>query len=212
MDGIFPANNKEIFDKEALNKLLTELKLTDKNNNGIKEYKDRELTLEIAILSDSEEKEVVRIVKEDLEEIGFKVEIKEYNVDEFEKKIIKPRNYQAVIFGQSYGEEMSIYPFWHSGQFKTDGLKLSSISSKRIDALLENYQKEFNQQKKQEIIKTISIILKEEKYAVFLYQPLYNFVTDKRIKGLKRYGLIYPEEKFINIHNWHVNTNINLLF
>jgi ABC-type transport system substrate-binding protein len=128
----------------------------------------------------------------------------------FERDIIQPRNYELVLVGQNYGENIALYPYWHSSNWKSPGLNLSSISSKRIDALLENLLVQRSKAEREEYYEAIGDILYDDKYAFFLFQPVYNFATESRIKGIKKEYLLYPEDRFRNINYWYINDKLIL--
>lgn len=191
--------------RENAKKQLVVLGATDKDNNGFLEINSELLKFNLTINSDSESKKVARNIKEDLAKIGIEIIIEEKGSTEFERDILNPRNYQIVLLGQNYGKNKNLYSFWHSSQLKSPGLNFSQISSKRIDALLENYLTNQDEKEKDKILSAISKVIVDESYAVFLYKPLYVYTTDKRIKGLSKNYFIYPENRFIGIEKWYIN-------
>jgi len=213
--GTFNKYDKESYDintqRESAKKILSSLGAVDNDKNGYLEIGANQLTFILTINSDPESKQVANIIKDDLLIVGIEIIIEEKKPTELERDTLNPRNYQIVLLGQNYGVNKNLYPFWHSSQLKSPGLNFSQISSRRIDALLENYLKQESQLEKDKLLSATTKVITDESYAVFLYKPLYIFVTDKRIKGLSKDYFAYPENRFGNIEDWYIETKWSLV-
>ncbi|NTU69902.1 peptide ABC transporter substrate-binding protein [bacterium] len=192
--------------------ILSTLQAKDDNNDGILELNGGKITFALSINSDEESKTVAKIIKENLKQLGIEILVEEKNSTEFERDVLSPRNYQLVLLGQNYGANKNLYPFWHSTQLKSPGLNFSQVTSKRIDVLLENYLVKTDSEEKQKILETINKIILEENYAVFLYKPIYVYATDKKIKGLTKNYFTFPENRFIEIEKWYINSKWSFRF
>lgn len=163
---------------------------------------DKKFSINLSIMVDKESEIVAENIREDWKKIGAELKIKKVSQADFEKDIIKPRNYELVFLGQNYGENKNLYPFWHSSQISSSGLNFSKISSKRIDLLLENAVLEKNIEKRGQYLSAAAEIIEGDIYAFFLYQPIFNFITEKDVRGVKRSYFLYPEHRFNGIENW----------
>ena len=86
-------------------------------------------TLEFSI-STSDAPELVKtaeLIKQDLELIGMKVDIKTFAVGNLNQDVIRPRNYDALLFGEIINHESDLYAFWHSSQRKDPGLNVAIV-------------------------------------------------------------------------------------
>jgi len=102
------------------------------------------LSFSIATVNQEEMKKIAEELKKFMDEIGVKIEIKTFDVSTFEKDIIKPRNFDIILFGEVYGLSIDPLPFWHSLQKEDPGLNLSGYENEQADKLLEEGRKTFD--------------------------------------------------------------------
>lgn len=145
-------------------------------------------------------------LKEQWEKLGAEIEIKTYDISVLEKDIIKPRNYQAVLFGQVLGMIPDPLPFWHSSQKKDPGLNLSLYENKESDKLLEEARQTYDQEKRKELLEKFQEILIKESPAVFLYNPDYSYFVSKEINGVEAGKITDSYQRFSNIEEWYIRT------
>lgn len=145
---------------------------------------------------------VAETLKNQWQELGLELEIEKYPLFQLEQDFIKPRNYQALLFGELLGALPDPFPFWHSSQTKDPGLNLALYENKKADNLLEESRKLFSAEKLVEF----QNILIEDAPALFLYSPDYIYFVSKEIKGLESGKIIDPSKRFLGIENWYVKT------
>jgi len=150
--------------------------------------------------------EVASQLKDQWAELGAEVEIKTFDISQLEKNIIKPRNYESLLFGEVLGAVPDPFPFWHSSQKKDPGLNLAVYESKNADKLLEEARQI---QDSAEIAKNYAEfqdILIASSPAVFLYNPDYLYFVSNEIKGINTKIIVDPSKRFSNIGEWYIKT------
>ncbi|MDI6602574.1 MAG: ABC transporter substrate-binding protein [Patescibacteria group bacterium] len=150
--------------------------------------------------------ELANLLKSQWQALGAEIEIKTYDISALEKEIIKPRNYQAILFGQVLGIIPDPFPFWHSSQKKDPGLNLALYKNKEADILLEETRQNLDKEKRKELLEKFQEILIEDAPAVFLYNPDYLYFVSKKIKGVKTGIITIPSQRFSNIEEWYIKT------
>ncbi len=212
-DGIFPEDKfQNNFNLSKAKELLSGVGLKEIGKDGFLKKDGKTIELKLNIGDDQESEEVSEFLKESWKQIGINLKITKNNLADLERDVIRPRNYELLFFGQNLGFSLDPFPFWHSSQRKDLGLNLTSYSSKKVDVLLENAENTDDESKKKEILAKTEEALKQDKPAIFLYSSVYNFITDKNLKGLTKHFLIYPEHRFINIEDWYIKTKRILNF
>lgn len=144
------------------------------------------------------------MIKEALEQIGVTITIESYENEPFQKKVAE-RNYDLLLFGQSLGYNLDTYSFWHSSQVNT-GLNLSNYANAKADFNIQAIRGAFDedgQEKKEEHLKALGEIIKNDIPAVFLYTPTYYFLVDERIQNITSNYLLFPHDRFANILEWN---------
>lgn len=150
--------------------------------------------------------EVANLLKNNWEILGARVEIKFYQRAELEKEIIKPRNYQALLFGQVLGVIPDLFPFWHSTQRKDPGLNLAIYENKKADKLLEEARQTLSEVERKEKYEGFQEILIDDAPVVFLYTPDYLYLVSKEIKGINTKIIVDPSKRFSEIEKWYIET------
>lgn len=182
----------------------TRLKL----NEICKEIPEQTSELSITISTVDQELmiETAESIQKQLKKVGIRVFIELHDRGNLERDVIKPRNYEALLFGKALEFIPDPFPFWHSSQKTEFGLNLTMYKNEKVDELLENIRKEIDQNKQNEKLKEFQKIIIEDSPAVFLYNPDYLFFLSPRIKGITSGKIINPSDRFSSINNWYFQT------
>jgi peptide/nickel transport system substrate-binding protein len=147
------------------------------------------------------------IIKENLTEIGINVDVKVFEVGNLNQSVIRPRQYDALLFGQIVNTESDLYAFWHSSQRKDPGLNIAMYTNAKVDKILEealsNQDQNARQQKYQQMIEEI----KKDMPAVFLYSPNFIYIVSKDLQGFNIDNLTLPSDRFLNAYLWYTKTD-----
>ncbi len=150
--------------------------------------------------------EIALELKNQWKNLGAEVEIETFDISQLEKEVIKPRNYQSLLFGEVLGGLPDPFPFWHSSQKKDPGLNLAAYQSEKADKLLEEARQIEDFSQRTEKYGQFQDILIEDAPAIFLYSPNYLYSVSKEIKGINTKIIVDPSKRFSNIENWYIKT------
>jgi peptide/nickel transport system substrate-binding protein len=164
------------------------------------------LKLSLVTVSQPALKEAAVLLKEQWRALGVEVEIKTFDISILEREIIKPRNYEILLFGEVLGTIPDPFPFWHSSQKKDPGLNLSLYENKEADKLLEAVRQNLDEKERKEKLEKFQEILIEDAPAVFLYNPDYLYFVSREIKGINGERIIDPSKRFSQIEEWYIKT------
>jgi len=153
--------------------------------------------------------EIANLLKEQWENLGANVEIKTFDpmTLELEKEIIKPREYEAFLFGQALSLILDPYPFWHSSQKRDPGLNLALYENKTADKLLEEARKTQNLQERTKKYEEFQNVLINDAPVVFLFNPDYLYFVSPEIKGITPKIIASPSQRFSEIEDWYIKTH-----
>jgi len=138
--------------------------------------------------------------------LGIDVEVATSDIYSLELDVIKPRQYEALLFGQILGSIPDPFPFWHSSEKSDPGLNLSLYENKKADGLLENSRQNPSANTRRRNLEDFQEILIKDAPAVFLYNPYYLYYVSKEIKGIDAKVIADPSKRFSNIVNWYIKT------
>lgn len=150
---------------------------------------------------------LANLLKEQWAKIGVELDINALDISSLEKDVIKPRDYDILLFGEMLGLVPDPFPFWHSSQKQDPGLNLSLFSDKDCDKLLEEARQTSDENKKEKDLENFQDFLISEAPAVFLYNPDYLYLVSDQIKGINTKIISDPSQRFSGIENWYIKTS-----
>jgi len=182
----------------------------DKDEDGIreKEINGQETRLEIILTTTDwpELNQTAQLIKEQWEKIGAQVNLEMVEATIIQQEVIRPRQYQALFFGEVLSAEPDPFAFWHSSQRKDPGLNLALYQNKEVDKLLEEARQTLDEGARQEKYSQFQKLLVEDMPAIFLYSPSYLYPVNKKVKGISIEKFTLPSQRFSQIENWYIRT------
>lgn len=168
------------------------------------------LIIKLTAVEMPENNQIVQNIKKTWEEIGVKVKIDMIQPDQIETGVIKPRNFEAILYGQILDADPDLYAFWHSSQIGEGGLNLSNYANKDVDQLLEDARTSSDLGARIEKYKKFQEIITEDLPAIFLYSPAYTYIQSKKIKGFAVKSILIPRDRFTGVAEWYIKTGKKL--
>jgi peptide/nickel transport system substrate-binding protein len=150
--------------------------------------------------------QTAQLLKKMWGEIGAKVNLKIYEIGDLEQKVIRPRKYDALLFGEIMGRDPDAFAFWHSSQRNDPGLNIALYANITADKLLEEARTIFDTRKREKKYEEFQEEIIKDMPAVFLYSPHFIHLLPKAIMGLNQNSITISSERFSQIYNWHVKT------
>lgn len=152
-------------------------------------------------------KEAAEILKEDWEKIGAKIDVKIYETGDLNQNIIRPRKFDAVLFGQVVGRDLDLYSYWSSSQRNDPGLNIAMYTDTNSDKLLDDLRATFDDQaRKDKIIKWVNTI-KNDIPAIFLFSPEFIYETSSKLRGVNIGAITKSSDRWNGVENWYVETD-----
>ncbi|MEK7540567.1 MAG: peptide ABC transporter substrate-binding protein [Patescibacteria group bacterium] len=198
--------DKKGFDIEKGKQLLDEAGWKLPEGEEYRKDGDTLLEFTIATVNLPEYQQTLAILQESWKAMGVKVNVDIYAPEDIQIKVINPREYEALLFGEIVGTDPDPYPFWHSSQTKHPGLNLAIFFDKDVDSLLTEARKTNDQEQRRLKYLHFQNILAEMVPAIFLYNPTYTYSIDKRVRGVGEAYITVPADRFRDIGLWHIET------
>lgn len=212
--GESPNIVKYNFNLEEAKKILEQAGWVDKNNDGIREKSvtnDKKVTTEVPLqitlttVELPELEKVAQYTKDSWQKIGVMTNIITINTGSIQGDIIKPRDYQALLFGNILRLTADPYSFWHSSQKRDPGLNLSLYENKTVDGILLDARQDMNPDTRKQKLDQFQKIVTEDLPAIFLYNPNYLYAVSNHIKGIEIKTIPLPADRFSQIANWYIS-------
>ena len=174
------------------------------NKDGIyqKTIKDKKtlLSFSIAIPNIKDMKHITELIQSDLMKIGVLVTIRSYDQGNLNQNIIRPREYESLLFGYEIKKPSDMYAFWHSSQISDPGLNVSIFKNTKVDTLLTNIRSTIHPD-----LETLDSVITNEYPALFLYSPSYIYILPKNVRGTS-FSITQSSDRFNTINKWYMRT------
>lgn len=216
--GIFGALNEEKSNfsedeaKEILKKngwILNEKEnIWEKITGSGKKKEMMRLEFSLATSDAPDLKQTAELLKTMWEKIGAKVNVRIFEIGDLNQNIIRPRKYDALLFGEAVGRDPDPFAFWHSSQRNDPGLNIAMYTNAKVDKLLEeartisddSIRRQKYEEFQQEIVGDLP--------AVFLFSPKFIYLMPDYVRGAEEMeSIIVPPERFSQIYKWYIKTD-----
>jgi peptide/nickel transport system substrate-binding protein len=202
------------FDPEKSKELLTAAGWKDLDGDGIREKSIRRggkteivpLRLTVTTSDWPDLLKTAALVKAMLKPVGVELVVDKYSFAELEAAVIRPRNFEVLLFGQVYGFEPDPFAFWHSSQVKDPGLNVSLYASKKADEALELARRTSAAEKRATQYIELQKAIAKDLPAIFLYSQIYLYVLPENLKGVDIQKISLPADRFNELHKWYKDT------
>jgi peptide/nickel transport system substrate-binding protein len=139
--------------------------------------------------------------------IGVEITVSQFEQTDLVQAVIRPRDFDALLYGADIGRQVDLYPFWHSSQKNDPGLNIAQYTNIDVDARLQQMRIEKDQTARTENIHKIASIIEEDAPAVFLFSPIFPYVLDKSVTATPFMKLSKSSDRFANIAAWHIKSD-----
>ncbi len=172
----------------------------EKVNDG----KTTTLEFSIATANTPVFEKTAQLLKAQWRALGVHVTIKQFEQSDLVQTVIRPRQYEALLFGTVVGRELDFFSFWHSSQRNDPGLNVALYTNLTTDALLASARAGSTFEERKVLYQKFSDEIKKEVPAIFLYVPSYTYVTTPSLQNVSLKGLARGSERFANVSDWHI--------
>jgi peptide/nickel transport system substrate-binding protein len=196
------------YDPQAAAEALEAAGWRDEDGSGVRS-KDG-VRLEFRLLTNNDdpvrEKMIVEIASQ-WAAVGVKAEALTIDMIELVRDHLYARNYDALLYGWDLpAADPDPYPLWHSSQAADDGQNYVGFRDPECDRLLEEARRTFDRSRRLELYREFQRRFAEEAPGLLLYQPVYSYGVDSRVKGVQISALFSPGDRFRTVVDWYITT------
>jgi peptide/nickel transport system substrate-binding protein len=163
-------------------------------------------TITIKTSNVPELKAIASSVKQNWEALGIPVAIELYEPGDLNQNVIRPRKYEALLFGMVIGRDKDLYAFWYSGERNDPGLNIALYTNKDVDSLLETAREESNPTERLAALQQIEDEVASEYPAAFTHVPHFTYSVPEKLGGVMLPQIATPSDRFATVASWHMRT------
>ena len=175
-------------------------------DDGMRSKNGASLDIELTVPDWPELTRTADLLKTEWREAGARVSVKVLGAADLQQNAIRPREYEALLFGEAAMLDSDPYSFWHSSQKRDPGLNLALFDNKGADDILATLREELNPEKLREKYRAFQEILLAENPAIFLYSPTYLYVVNSTVKGIDIRSVDAGAFRLSNVKDWYIST------
>lgn len=164
-------------------------------------------TLSLATISTGYFPELADEIENQLEKLGFSVELAIYNPgQEFLINVIRPRNYDILIYEIELGADPDLFAYYHSSQASASGLNLSNYSNTLADDSILAARSTLNESLRVAKYETFLRQWVTDVPAIGIYQASLVYYFNKNVRSFSEDDrLVYAVDRFVDVEYWAVN-------
>jgi peptide/nickel transport system substrate-binding protein len=151
--------------------------------------------------------EVSEQLVEHWKSIGVDVAIEQFEQTDLLQSVIRPRDFEALLFGIDMSRSQDLYPFWHSSQKDDPGLNIAQYTNLSVDTLLLTARTEKDEATRQQLLKDANAIIVAEHPALFLFRPKMNYVVKSDIVINELPAIARSSDRFSTVHTWYTSSD-----
>src|SRR5262249_777530 len=133
---------------------------------------------------------------------GVQVSVQVYPISELNTNVIRPRQYDAVLFGEVVGRSGDLFAFWNSSERNDPGLNLAMYANSKADSLLSQARATIDPNARAKLDEQFAALVEKDVPAVFLYSPEFLYLVPSSLKGIELGALTTASERFLNSYQW----------
>lgn len=164
------------------------------------------LALNIATANNPIFEATAEFLRREWEKLGVTVAIRQFEQSDLTQAIIRPREYESLLFGTVVGRPLDFYSFWHSSQRNDPGLNVSLYANITTDSILSEARTNASSTVRERSFNRFADEVTTEVPAVFLFSPQLIYVHPARVTGVNLTGVAEPHERFSTVPEWYMET------
>jgi peptide/nickel transport system substrate-binding protein len=167
--------------------------------------KAKPLSVTLTVVDSGNNTLVAEQIKNYWEKVGVNVSVQVVDGEQV-ASIIRDRNFEILLYGESIGGDPDVYAFWDSSQISATGLNLASYSNPDVDKLLTDARSTTNLDERIAKYKKFQEIVTNDVPAIFLYSPTYTYVQASSLNGFSATAAVDPADRLATIGSWYLKT------
>ena len=178
------------YDPETAVKLLENAGWKDSDGNGTRDRNGVEFEFTVIYLAQRAESEnLAAALKNSCKVLGIKVVLKPLDNAALGAQL-KHGDFDCVAYGYGWSEpEIDPYQIFHSDAIGNNGANHSRFSHAEADALIDKAREEFDEDKRNALYHDLHRLIYDEQPFLFLLEPEYLLLVNKRFQNVRPYGL-----------------------
>jgi len=193
------------YDPEQAATLLESAGWIDVDGDGVREKGDQRLEFELLTNDEPTRQKLAREICRSWAVVGVEGKLRIAGWPEPIATALRMREFDALL--GSWGAlppDPDPYPHWHSSQATEDGQNYCGYLNDDVDMLLEEARSVHDRSRREELYREFQRTFVDDVPALLLYQPVYNYAVDERVRGVQVGAMLDSPDRFGTIAQWYI--------
>jgi len=198
---------------DAASKILTKAGWKKNPDTGIYELRTGKgktaatttLSLSISTANIPELVLAAKKLEESWKSFGVQVDVRVFEPSDLNQSVIRPRKYDALLFGLVTGKNGDLYPFWHSSQRNDPGLNIALYTNRKADQYLEKMRGATTSAALAASYAGFQAEIDNDTPAVFLWSPDFLYAIPNKLHGVDLGEITTSSDRFLGVEKWYVD-------
>lgn len=151
----------------------------------------------------TELKAVAQAVERDWEAFGVPTSLEFYEPGDLTATVIRPRRFEALLFGMVVGRDHDLFAFWESSQRNDPGLNVAMYANRAVDELLAAAREAKDRGEAVAALAELQALIAADHPAAFLYAPDFLYALPEEVKGASIPQIASPSDRFATAARWY---------
>lgn len=206
--GGAPANARDLAtDRATAAELFDKAGYVVNQATGLREKGGKPLSFSISTADVAELRASSEIIKSGLSEMGVTVSVKVFDVGMLNQNVIRPREYEALLFGEVVRNVSDLFAFWHSSQRNDPGLNVSVYTNTKVDKMLEDLISISDPIQISQKIQEFEREIATDMPAILIYSPHFVYMQSGNVQNVSLERITNSSERFLGIRDWYIRTD-----
>jgi peptide/nickel transport system substrate-binding protein len=182
-----------------------------KNDEGVYQKKSDKETMILAIALSTSDVPELKTMAEEIsrtwQALGVRVDLKIFETGDLNQNVIRPRNYEALFFGQVVNRDTDLFAFWDSSERTDPGLNIALYNNSVVDKALEEARTLVSKEERLAEYRKVESQIEADVPAIFVYSPEFLYVVPKNLAGMETPHINEPKDRFTGVETWYRETD-----
>lgn len=218
MDGYDAKLQQDAFNPDKAKKVLESAGYTMHGTSTVREKAGKSakkgtaatasatLSFSLTFVDRSDMRAIAERVQQAWAAVGVQVDLQGVSADAMQKTILPKHDYAVLLFGEVFGADRSLAPFWHSSQAVDGGSNLALYANATVDAALDSARAATAPDARGKAQATAVKQIVKDAPAIFLYAPTTPYFVTKSIQGVVGGFIATPDARLQDVRDWYTKT------
>lgn len=143
-------------------------------------------------------------LKEQIEKLGIKIDLKSYNPVVLERDILPKEAYDLLLTEHNYSYDGDPYPYWHSSQIIEPGKNYAGYNNKEADKIIESARQIVDEAQRSEQYANFYKILNEDTPGILYPKQILHYTISDRLKGVQEGIGAVAADRYTEVWKWYL--------